>query len=124
MGVGVIGLDRGQHLFGRRVVDVVVADFQNRRGVAAAHARRAQDTHLCRVHALFKRGHQALRPGQFARQAVADADGQVGGRGLAFLDHVEMGVEGRDLVHLGLRQAHFFGQARRRWAAERQPYSS
>ena len=49
---------------------------------------------------------QILRPGQFARQRIADPDRQ--GRAAPprlRLHHIKMGVEGRDLVDLGLGQA-------------------
>ena len=49
MGVGVISCDGRFNLFERRVVDVVVADLQNRCGVTTAHTRSAQNADLFRV---------------------------------------------------------------------------
>ena len=54
----------------------------------------------------------ACGAGHRARQAVAHAHGDRRRRGLAFLHHVEVVVEGRDLVHLGLRELHLLGQRR------------
>ena len=48
---------------------------------------------------------QLLRAGQLAGDRVAHAHRERRRRGLAFLHHVEVVVEGRDLVDLGLRRA-------------------
>ena len=101
-----------RHLFGRGEIDVVVPDLKNRRRIAAAHAGRAQHTDLGRIVSGFQSRLELLRPGQFTRQRVADPDRDGRRRGLAFLDHVEMGIEGRDLVDLGLGQPHLLGQCR------------
>ena len=55
---------------------------------------------------------QRLGAQQLAGQAVADPHGERRRRRLALLHHIEMGVEGRDLVDLGLRQAHLLGERR------------
>ena len=89
---------------------MIVAQFQHRRGVAAAHAGRAQHADLCGVQPLLERRFQRLRPGEFARQRVADTDGQRGRWGFALFHHVEMRVETGDLIDFGHRQAHLFGQ--------------
>ncbi len=104
--MGVTGPDREGHLVGRRVVDVVVADLGHRRRVAMPHAGRAHHPDLERIEPLAECRHQLPRPHQLAGQAVADPDRQRRRRRLALLDHVEMGVEGRDLVDLGLGEAH------------------
>ena len=65
-----------------------------------------------RVEPIAQRRQQLLRAHQLAGQAVADPDRQRRRRRLALLDHVEMGVEGRDLVDLGLRQPHLLGERR------------
>ena len=57
-----------------------------------------------------KFGEQLLRAGHGAGQAVADPHRHRRRRRLAFLHHVEMGVEGRDLVDLGERQLHLLRQ--------------
>ncbi len=110
VGVGMAVRDGLAHLLGCRVVDVVVAQFEDGRGVAAAHAGRAEDTHLGRVQTVFQRLLQLLRACKFAGQRIAYPDGQGGRRGLAFADHVEVGVEGGDFIDFGLRQTHLFGQ--------------
>ena len=97
-------------LLGRCIVDMLVADLQYRRGVAAAHAGRAQHADLGGVHAAFQRRDQLLASGQFARKRLADADRQVRWRCLAFAHRVEMGVKGRHFPDLGHRHAHFFRQ--------------
>jgi type VI secretion system secreted protein Hcp len=53
---------------------------------------------------------QGARAGQLARQPGAHAHGQPGRRRLTVLDHVEVVVEGGDLVHLGLGQAELLRQ--------------
>ncbi len=73
-------------------------------------ARRHAD--LGRVEPVGQRLLQRLGPGQFAGQAVADPDRERGRRCLALAGHVEMGIEGRDLVDLGLGQPHLVGQRR------------
>ena len=110
MGVGVARLDRGLDLFNGRVVDVVVPQFQHGRSVAAAHTRRAQHADLGRIQTAFQRRAQLFGTSQFARQGIAHTDRQRGRRGFVFFDHIEMGVEGRDLIDLGHGQFHFFGQ--------------
>src|SRR6185369_5439474 len=47
-----------------------------------------------------------------AREAVADAHRDRRRNGLAFLDDVEVVIEGRDLEDLGLRELHLGGQRR------------
>ena len=66
MGVGVISCDGRLDFFERRVVDVVVADFQNRRGVTTAHARGAQDADLFWVQTVLKGRFQCLCTSKFA----------------------------------------------------------
>jgi hypothetical protein len=51
-------------------------------------------------------------PEHRAGDAVADPDRQRRGRRLALPDDVEVGVERRDLVGLGLRHPHLLGQRR------------
>ncbi len=42
----ILVFNRDLHLFDVRVVDMVVPQLQHRRGIAAAHARRAKDANL------------------------------------------------------------------------------
>ena len=55
-------------------------------------------------------GQESLGPGHGAAQAVADPDGQRRGRVLALLHDVEVVIEGRDLVDLGLGETQFVRQ--------------
>ena len=59
-----------------------------------------------------RRASRSPRAGHLAGQAVADAHGQRGRRRFAFLHDVEVVIEARDLVDLGLRQAHLLRQRR------------
>jgi hypothetical protein len=89
----------------------MLADHGGRRLFAAADARSGDDAHF----PAEDRGQsvdQRERARHFAGQAVAHAHGQRGGCGLAFLDDVEVVVEGGNLVDLGLGQLHFLGQRR------------
>ena len=106
-------LDRGGDLLGRRVVDVVVADLEHRGGVAAAHAGRADDADMLRVVSGLQRGHQLLRARELAGERITDPDRQRRRRRLALAHHVEMGVEGGDLVDLGLAETQLLGQRRK-----------
>ena len=104
--------DRRFDPFGSRVNDVVVADLGDGRRFAPAHARCADDTHFGRIGPGLERADQRVRACDHATEAVANPDGQRRRRRLAFLHDVEMGVEGRDLVDLGLGQLHLVGQRR------------
>ena len=105
--MGVACSDRGLHLFGRRVVDVVMAQLQHRRRVTPAHARRAEHPNLGRVEAILQRLLQSFGACHFARKRVAYADGQGGWRCLAFGNDIEVRIEGGNFIDLGLRQSHF-----------------
>ena len=99
------GLDGG-------IDDMVVADFGDRRRLAAAHAGCADDAHRGRVRTGIQRFDQVVRTRNHAADAVAHADGERRRRRLLLLHHVEMGIEGRDLVDLGLGQLHLLGERR------------
>ena len=103
--------DDGFDLFGCRVIDVAMADLQHRGGVAAAHAGRAHHPDFRGIAAFFQRGFERLRARQFTGQRITDPDRQVGRGRFALLHHIEMGIEGRDLVDLCHAQAHFLGQS-------------
>ncbi len=51
-----------------------------------------------------------MRTGEVAGDGIADADGDRGWAGFAFLDNVEVVVEGRDFVDLCHRHFHFVGK--------------
>ena len=55
-------------------------------------------------------GQQFARSCHLARQSIAHAHGQRGRCSFAFLNHVKVVIETRDLVNLGLRQSHFLRQ--------------
>ena len=106
MRVGVIGSNRSLYLLGRRMVDMVVTDLKHRGGIATAHARRAEDTHLRCIKPIFQRLLQLLGTCHFARQGITHPNGQRRRRRLIFFHHIEMRVEGRGFINLGLTDAH------------------
>ena len=53
MRMGIIGGDRGLNFFNSGMINMVMPDLKHRRGIAAAHARRAQHAHRCRIHAIL-----------------------------------------------------------------------
>ena len=85
------------------VIDVIMPDLRDRRGIAPADARRSHDAHL-RADLVFQGIEQALGAGHRAGQAVADPDGQRRRGGFAVMHDIEMRVEGGDLIDLGLGQ--------------------
>jgi len=101
--------DRRCDAFRRGGDDVVVANFGDRRRLAAAHAGCAKHANLIAEQAgqLLQQG---LRAQHLAGQAIADADRQRRGRRLAVIDDVEVGVEGGDLINLRHRQFHGVGE--------------
>ncbi len=109
-GVDMAAPRRRQHGLGRRAVDMGVPDLAGRRVLAAAHAGRALYADLRGVGAGPQRLGQGVRARDLAGQAVADPDREGGGRRLALLHGVEMGVEGRDLPDLRHGQAHLLRQ--------------
>ena len=99
------GGDRGR--CGRR--DGVVADGNGRRVVALAHAGRADDAQP-RSGKTLEVSEQRSGAGHRAGQALAGPHGQRRQGRFVVLQHVEMGVEGRGLEHVGQRQPHRLGQ--------------
>ena len=102
--------------FGRRLRHLRVAHRADRRVVAGAHAGRPQHAYVAAEPAR-QIAQQMLATNHSAGQRVADAHGDRRGRCFTLLHHVEMGVEGRDLVDLGERKLHLLsqrGQVRRR----------
>ncbi len=86
-----------------------MADLDRRGHVAQSHARRPRHADG-RPELLLQRRQQVLAAKHGAGQAVADAHGQFRDVGLAILHHVEVGVEGCGLEHLGEGQSHLVGQ--------------
>ena len=86
-----------------------MADRADRRAVARAHARRAHDADLAPELA-GKIAEQVLGAAHRAGQRIAHPHRDRRRRRLAFLHHVEMRVEGRDLVDLGQRKLHLGGE--------------
>ena len=70
------------------------------------------DAHVGRVDGVLQPGQQLAAAHHRAGEAVADPDRDRRRRRLALLHHVEVGVEGRDLVHLRLRQPHLVRERR------------
>ncbi len=105
------GHDRA-HGLGGGGLDPALADHGRRRMAAGAHAGCGEHTDRRRVHGGAQLGQESVRAGQRAAQAVADADGDRRRGRLALLHHVEVVVEGGDLVDLGLGEAQLLGQGR------------
>ena len=97
--------DRGRDAVRGRLHHLDMPHGADRRAVAGAHAGRAHDAHVGakRVRQVLQ---EMLGARHGARERVAHPHGDGGRRRLAFLHHVEMSVEGRDLVHLGERKLH------------------
>ena len=86
-----------------------MADGADRRAVAGAHAGRAHDAHV-RAEPVGQLAQEMLGARHRAGERIADAHRDARRRRLAFLHHVEMRVEGRDLVDLGQRELHLLRQ--------------
>jgi hypothetical protein len=99
----VSAFDDLRHALGGRVWNGILPDHGDRRCFAAADARRMEHPHLRAEHRR-QLLHQVVRSGELARNRVADAHRDCRGRRLAFLDDVEVVIEGGDLVDL--RQCH------------------
>ena len=105
----VTGLGRLQQFGHGNVAQVVAADRCCRGLVAQPHARSVYDTDIFRG-LVAERLQDVVGTGQFAGDGIAYPDGDFGRRGLAFLDHIEVVVERRHLIDLGLGEAHLAGQ--------------
>ena len=99
------------------VFDEMMADFGNRRPVAAAQARRPHHPHAGPDGAA-QRADERLGSEHGTGQAVADADRQRFDRSIAFLDDVEMGVKRCHLEDLGKREPQLVGQGRKMGSAD------
>src|SRR5207249_1085529 len=82
-----------------------VADGADRRAVASPHAGRAHNANIG-SEPDRQRTQEMLGSRHRAGERIADSHGHRRRRGLVFLHHVEMGVEGRNLVDLGERELH------------------
>ena len=92
-----------------RAVELAMPDRDGGCGVATAHAGCAHDPHLA-AEALGELGEERLGAHERATQAVAYAHGERRRRRIALEHHIEVRVEGGDLVDLRLRQTHLLGE--------------
>jgi hypothetical protein len=99
------------HRVVRRLRHLHMADRADRRAIARAHARRANHAHA-RAQEFRQIVEQTVSARHRARKRIAHSHRDRRRRRLALLHHVEMRVEGRDLVDLGLRKLHL-GRKRR-----------
>ena len=97
--------DRGRDAVRGRLHHLDVAHGADRRAVAGAHAGRAHDADVG-AEPVRQVLQEMLGARHGAGERIAHAHGDGGRRRLAFLHHVEMGIEGRDLVHFGERELH------------------
>ncbi len=103
--------NRGGDIVDSRVLVQRVPDRHNRRTMAPAHARGANDPDPLAEPAA-QSFEQPRRAGQLAAQAVAHPHGQRGRWRLAVHDDVEMGIERGDLVDLDEGEPHLLGERR------------
>ncbi len=89
----------------RRLHHLGVADGADRRAVAGAHAGRAHHAHVA-AELVRQAAQEMLAARHGAGERIAHPHGDRRRRRLVLLHHVEMGVEGRDLVDFGLRELH------------------
>jgi len=92
------------------VSERVVADAHRGSLGAAPDARGGDDTNAGKQ--LRQLVEEILRAGHPARERLADADRQRARRRLALLHHVEVVIEGRDLVDLGERESYLLRERR------------
>src|SRR5206468_1125155 len=98
------------HFAGIGLHDLNVPDRANRRVIAGAHARRAHDAHT-RPELVRQFGEKPLRALERTGKRIADAQGHRGRRRLAFFHHIEMRIEGCDLITLGQSEPHLLRQS-------------
>ena len=97
--------DRARHALGCCMHHLDMADSADRRAVAGPHAGRANDAHV-RTEAVGQLTQEMLAARHGAGKRIADTHGHRRRGRLAFLHHVEVRVEGRDLIDLGQRELH------------------
>jgi hypothetical protein len=108
MRMGVLGR-RSRHLIGRGPHHLTMADRADRSPVTGAHARRTHDPYAG-AEPGRKIAQERLGACHCAGQRIAHPHRDGRRRGLALLHHVEVGIEGRDLVDLGQREPHLLRQ--------------
>ena len=87
----------------------MLVHYRHRRLLTATQAGRGDDTHIGVAQQGGQARQQILGSRHFAAQAVAHANGQARGLGIA-LEHLKVVVESGHLKHLGHRDIHLFGQ--------------
>ena len=105
------GHDRA-HRLGGGGLDPALADHDRGRMAARPHAGRGHHPDRGGIDGRTQLRQEPVGAGKRAAQAVADAHGDRRRRRLAFLHHVEVVVEGGDLVDLGLGEAQLLGECR------------
>ena len=97
------------NFFNRRTAKRILPHTNRRCRLASSDARHRQHTHIL---SQYRRQffQQFIRTRHRARKRFTHAHGQRRWCRFAFLDHIEMVVEGRDFVDFGLRQFHRLGQ--------------
>ncbi len=97
--------DQPLHGVHGRVPHRVLPDHRHRRGLAAADAGRVQHAHVA-PRMPGSSASSCRAPAIVAGERIAHAHRERRRGRAAFLDHVEVVIERRDLVHLGQRQLH------------------
>ena len=100
------GLHPRDDTVNRRMWYWILADHGNRRGVAAADARRTQDANIDAEDA-GQRCEQLVRSRELTRNRITDANGNRWRRSVAFFHNIEVMVKGRHFVHFSHRHLHF-----------------
>ena len=93
----------------RGVDDMMMADLGHRCAFAAPHAGRSDQAYLAAVEAPLQGIIERVRTEHLASQTVAHADRQGRRRRIAIGQHIEMGVEGGDLIDFRQGQLHLLG---------------
>ena len=89
---------------------MAVAHFRHRCAFAAAHAGCTENANFAFLQPLAEGLIERLGAGHFAGEGVAYADRHRRRRGLIVAQHIEMRIEGSDLIDLGQRQLHLMRQ--------------
>jgi hypothetical protein len=88
----------------------MVPQVQRWCGITTTDTGRTQDAHFACIKSIDQRLFKCLRACQFARQRLANTDGQGGWHRSTFFHDIKVGVERRYLVNFSLAQLQFFGQ--------------
>ena len=100
-----LGFHQRDDLLRRRERDRILTDDGDRCGFASTDAWRVEDAHVL-AQKPWQFFQEVVRSGQVTRDRIADAHGDRRWRGLAFLHHVEVMVEGGHFVDLSHRHLH------------------